>query len=190
MDKKSIENFFDSLAFTWDADMIKDDDLINTIIDNAHIKKGESVLDVACGTGVMIPYYLERGFLPCGIDLSKNMITIAKDKFKDVEFIWGDVEELENRKYDHIMIYNAFPHFIDPNKLIAHLVTLLKKGGTLSVAHGMSRDKINQHHKGSADSVSNGLMEAKDLAQIMSKYLDVYTCIDDDKMYQVCGLLK
>lgn len=190
MDKKSIENFFDSLASTWDADMIKDDEIINTIIDNALIQKGESVLDVACGTGVMIPYYLEKGSLPCGIDLSKNMIAIAKDKFKDVEFIWGDVEELENRKYDHIMIYNAFPHFIDPEKLIAHLVTLLKSDGTLSIAHGMSRDKINQHHKGSADSVSNGLMEAKELAQIMSKYLDVYTCIDDDKMYQVCGLLK
>ena len=33
-------------------------------------------------------------------------------------------------------------------------------------------------------------MEASELAKIMSKYLDVYVTIDDDRMYQVSGKLK
>ena len=92
MDKTSIEAFFDKAASSWDEEMIKDDLIIETILDNARVEKGNTVLDVACGTGVMIPYYLKREALPTGIDLSKKMVEIASNKFKDVEFIWDDVE--------------------------------------------------------------------------------------------------
>lgn len=190
MDKNSIEAFFDKAASSWDEKMIKDDLIIKTILDNAKVEKGNTVLDVACGTGVMIPYYLDRGAHPTGIDLSKKMIEIAGNKFKDIEFIWGDVEELDNRKFDRIIVYNAFPHFIDPEALIKHLATLLNKDGTLTIAHGMSRERINHHHEGVASSISNGLIKASELAKIMSKYLDVYVSIDDDRMYQVSGILK
>lgn len=189
MDKTSIEAFFDRAASSWDDEMIKDDLIIKTILDNANVKEGDTVLDVACGTGVMIPYYLERSANPTGIDLSKKMVEIANDKFKDIEFIWGDVEELNDRKFDRVVVYNAFPHFIDPEALVKHLATLLNKDGTLTIAHGMSRERINHHHEGVASSISNGLMEASELAKIMSKYLDVYVSIDDDRMYQVSGKL-
>ena len=190
MDKTSIEAFFDRAASSWDEEMIKDDLIIETILDNARVEKDNTVLDVACGTGVMIPYYLDRGAHPTGIDLSKKMIEIASDKFKDVEFIWGDVEKLNDRKFDRVLVYNAFPHFIDPEALVKHLATLLNKDGTLTIAHGMSRERINHHHEGAASTISNGLMEASDLAKIMSKYLDVYISIDDDRMYQVSGKSK
>lgn len=189
MDKTSIEAFFDRAASSWDDEMIKDDLIIKTILDNAQVKEDDTVLDVACGTGVMISYYLDRGAHPTGIDLSKKMIEIAKKKFNNVEFIWGDVEELNDRKFDRVVVYNAFPHFIDPEALIKHLATLLNKNGTLTIAHGMSRERINHHHEGVASSISNGLMEASELAKIMSKYLDVYVSIDDDRMYQVSGKL-
>lgn len=189
MDKTSVEAFFDRAASSWDREMIKDDLIIKTILDNAQVEEGDTVLDVACGTGVMIPYYLERSANPTGIDLSKKMVEIAKDKFKDVEFIWGDVEELNDRKFDRVVVYNAFPHFINPEALVKHLATLLNKDGTLTIAHGMSRERINHHHEGVASSISNGLMEASELAKIISKYLDVYVSIDDDRMYQVSGKL-
>ena len=190
MDKTSIEAFFDRAASSWDDEMIKDDLIIKTILDNANVEEGDTVLDVACGTGVMVPYYLDRGAHPTGIDLSKKMIEIAKKKFNNVEFIWGDVEELNDRKFDRVVVYNAFPHFIDPEALVKHLATLLNKDGTLTIAHGMSRERINHHHEGVASSISNGLMKAGELAKIMSKYLDVYVSIDDDRMYQVSGKLK
>lgn len=189
MDKTSIEAFFDMAASSWDDEMIKDDLIIKTILDNANVEEGDTVLDVACGTGVMIPYYLERSANPTGIDLSKKMVEISQSKFKDIEFIWGDVEELNDRKFDRVVVYNAFPHFIDPEALVKHLATLLNKDGTLTIAHGMSRERINHHHEGVASSISNGLMKAGELAKIMSKYLDVYVSIDDDRMYQVSGKL-
>ena len=53
----------------------------------------------------------------------------------------------------------------------------------------MSREHINHHHEGVASSISNGLIKASELAKIMSKYLDVYVSIDNDRMYQVSGKL-
>ena len=85
--------------------------------------------------------------------------------------------------------YNAFPHFPDPERLIATLSGLLKPGGTLTVAHGMSREKIDAHHHGSAHHVSNGLMTAEDLASIFKESLTVTTMISNDRMYQVVGQL-
>ena len=82
---------------------------------------------------------------------------------------------------------NAFPHFPDPRKLISNLSAQLKPEGILTVAHGMSREKIDAHHHGSAMKVSNGLMKAEDLAEIFSDNLTVTKIISDDRMYQVAG---
>ena len=92
-----------------------------------------------------------------------------------------------DRKFDCILGYNAFPHFPDPEKLIATLAGLLKPGGTLTVAHGMSRAAIDRHHEGSASKVSVGLMHEDALAAIFEKHLRVTVKLSDEKMYQVTG---
>lgn len=186
MNKESIKIFFDSLAPSWDKDMIKNDDIINKILDEGHVCSNK-VLDVACGTGVLIPYYLDRKCSVTGIDISSEMIRIASYKFKDVKFICGDVEEYKDDKFDNIVIYNAFPHFIDPDALIKHLASLLNENGYLNIAHGMSRDKINKHHEGRASDYSRDLLSGDELASIMNKYLDVELIVDNDEYYHVIG---
>lgn len=192
MDKQNIIDFFDRLAPQWDADMIRSDEIINTILDNAGIGEGSDVLDVACGTGVLIPDYLKRGVGHIvGIDISPEMARIAAEKFTEprVEIICGDVEAVQlHRQFDKVMVYNAFPHFPDPEKLIRVLSELLVPGGTLTIAHGMSRRQIDHHHSGSANSVSMGLMHEDELAALMGKYLSVTVKISDDRMYQVTGV--
>ena len=124
------------------------------------------------------------------IDISPKMAEIAKEKFpqENVTILCGDVEETEfGRLFDCVVVYNAFPHFPEPERLVARLASLLKPGGTLTVAHGMSREKIDAHHHGVASHVSNGLMRAEDLAAIFAKQLAVTTVLSDDRMYQVTG---
>ena len=60
MDKREITAFFDRLAPTWDEDLVRNEEVIRIILDNAQIAPGKRVLDVACGTGVLIPDYLRR----------------------------------------------------------------------------------------------------------------------------------
>lgn len=189
--KNDVISFFDNCAPTWDAEMIRDDAIIGTILDGAHIHGGEKVLDVACGTGVLIGDYLQRNVASVtGVDISPEMIRRAREKFSDsrVSFLCGDVESVELAPdFDVIVVYNAFPHFPDPAALIARLSSLLKSGGFLTVAHGMSRERIDAHHHNVAHSVSMGLMEADRLAELFAEHLSVTTVISDENMYQVVG---
>lgn len=191
IETKEVIAFFDRLAPGWDAEMIRNDEIINTILDNAGVAAGKDVLDVACGTGVLIPDYLKRGVgSVTGIDISPRMAEIAREKFPqpEITILCGDVETTDFQKqFDCIVLYNAFPHFPEPERLIAKLAAWLNPGGTLTVAHGMSREKIDAHHHGSASHVSNGLMSAEDLAEIFKKHLSVSAVVSDERMYQVVG---
>lgn len=195
MDKKDVIEFFDQCAPTWDAGMIKSDVIIGKILDNAEITAGMDILDVACGTGVMFDYYLERGVNSVtGIDISPEMAKIAAGKYENesrIQVICGDVEEAAfDRKFDVIVVYNAFPHFPDPRRLIKTLSGLLKEGGRLTVAHGASREAIDNHHQGAASKVSNGLMSADSLKKLFEPYLQVEIVISNDRMYQVSGVKR
>ena len=193
MNNQDIIEFFNRCAPSWDAEMVKSDDIINKILDGIQVTEKMDILDVACGTGVMFPYYLERKVASVtGIDISPEMAKIAREKFAGesrVQVLCGDATEtVFDRKFDTIVIYNAFPHFPDPDKLVRQLSGCLKEGGRLTVAHGASRATIDAHHQGSASKVSNGLMHEKDLAALFGRYLKVETVISDEKMYQVAGV--
>ena len=191
MHKQDIIQFFDRLAPQWDADMIRSDEIIAKIMDGAGIVPGVDVLDVACGTGVLFPDYLARRVHSVtAVDISPEMVKIAAAKFpgENIKVLCADIEELSaEQQFDCIMVYNAFPHFPDPERLIATLSAHLKPGGTLTVAHGMSRAAIDRHHEGIASKVSRGLMHEDALAEIFAKYLAVTVKISDDRMYQVTG---
>lgn len=195
MEKQDVIEFFDRFAPTWDADMVKSDEIIGKILDNAEVGEGMDVLDVACGTGVMFPYYLERNVASVtGIDISPEMAKIAAAKTENepkITVICGDVEEYAfPKKFDRIVVYNAFPHFPYPKRLIKVLASLLKGGGRLTVAHGASREAIDSHHKGPASKVSNGLMTAAELKKIFDKFFDVEIMISNSRMYQVSGVKR
>lgn len=191
IDKEKIREFFDRLASSWDDDMVINEDIIATILDKSRITKDSDVLDVACGTGVMIPFYLQREVNTItAIDLSQKMCEIAGSKFKEenIKIICADAETFDNgERYDAIIIYNAFPHFTDPDKLIAHLSGLLKQNGILTIAHGMSRDKINSHHINVSTDLKRELPEAEKLASLFAPYLEVTDIISDERMYLVSG---
>lgn len=191
IDKSEIISFFDRCAENWDAEMIRDEDVIASIIDNAGVREGIRVLDVACGTGVLFDDYLKRGVSSVtGIDISPEMVKRARAKSYDprVSVICGDIEEINIADtYDVVMVYNAFPHFPDPGKLIKKLADVTGPVGRLSIAHGMSRAKIDAHHSGSARHVSNELLTVEALSDIMSEHFAVDILISDDNMYQVAG---
>ena len=195
MEKKDIIEFFDRCAPTWDAEMIKSDVKIGKILDNAEVGAGMDILDVACGTGVMFDYYLQRDVASVtGIDISPEMAKIAAEKYANepkIQVICGDVEEYAfGRKFDRIVVYNAFPHFPYPKRLIKVLAGLLKDDGRLTIAHGMSREAIDGHHSGAASKVSNGLMSAESLKRIFDAHFDVEVVISNRHMYQVSGVKR
>ena len=192
MDKNEMIAYFDRRAPYWDRENQADPAVIRAILDNAQIGPGQDVLDVACGTGVLFPFYLERKVRSLtAIDLSPAMVKIAGEKAAEapnVTLVCGDVETWQpDKKFDCIVVYNAFPHFPYPKRLLKILAGLLKEGGRLTVAHGASREAINAMHEEQAAAVSQELMEAQKLMRLFDAHYDVEVMISNDRMYQVVG---
>ena len=64
-------------------------DLIAEVIEKYRIPK-TLCLDVACGTGNISKLLIELGFKVVGVDISQEMIAIARQKFPDEVFICAD----------------------------------------------------------------------------------------------------
>lgn len=192
MEKKAVIDFFDRCAPWWDSDIIRNEEIIATILTLGGIRKGLDVLDVACGTGVLFPDYLQRevGSITA-IDISPEMAKLAAAKFPQANVICGDVETTDfGRQFDAVMVYNAFPHFPDPAKLIARLAALAKPGGRLTVAHGMGREALTAHHNGRASEVSIDLIHEQALAALFAPWFDVDVIISTDRIYTVSGVRR
>lgn len=193
MDKNCIVEFFDEWAESWDAGMVRNEKVISTILDNCQVREGADVLDVACGTGVLIPDYLNRNVHSVtAVDISGKMCAIAEKKFENCDKVTVkccDIFEfVPDHLFDCIVVYNALPHFESDDALVKHLSQMLKRGGNLTIAHGASREAIIRHHDNVSEKVCRLLPEADQLAEVFSKYLTVSTVISNDEMYQVVGM--
>ncbi len=191
MDKNQVIIFFDAMAPDWDSSQARNENAISYILDKGEISQGKKVLDVACGTGILFPDYMRRGAEITGVDISFEMVRISKEKFPNIEVICADAEEyaFEN-DYDTVMIYNAFPHFPDPEGLIKNLSTALKDGGRLTVAHGLSEKELEKCHSTVAQDVSLPLPPKEKTAEMMSELFSVDVMVSDEEKYIVSGVKK
>lgn len=193
IDKKDVIEFFDELAPGWDHDLVVDTGKINTILDAAGVRENSRVLDVACGTGVLFPFYRQRRVADVlAVDISAEMARIAGEKaLSPIRVVCGDIEALPGTgDFDCCVIYNAFPHFPDPARLVRHLSGWLKPGGRLTVAHSMSLEQLNRHHSGRAAKVSMGMLPAEELSAIFGHWFTVDIVVSDEEKYIVSGIRK
>lgn len=148
--KSEIEEFFDQLAPTWDKRNTTSPEELNVLLDKIPLEEGMKVLDVACGTGILTGLLAKRVKTKVvGIDISSNMIEIANQKYKDiqdVEFIKSDFLDYPIENIDLIMIHNAYPHFLDPQKVKEEAYRILNQNGYLVILHSLSRTSLNKHH--------------------------------------------
>lgn len=68
-------------------------------------KKTGDVLELGCGTGTFLNYIKEYGYNTTGMDLSEDMLAIARKKYgRTIEFLLDDMRAFEtDRKYQVIL---------------------------------------------------------------------------------------
>lgn len=198
---ESLRQFFNEMASIWDEKVFHPSDKIRFILELMDISKGFKILDVGCGTGVLIPYLIEKigssGEI-IGIDIAEKMLEIARakfpeDSFPNVKFVHADVMDFEYQgKFDIIIFYSVFPHIQHKQKCIKKAASLLAAGGKLAICHSESREKINSIHQMTGFPVSHDLLpSAQEVANFMKQAgFEVLHCIDNDDLYVVIGSLS
>lgn len=105
------------------------------------LKNDQTVLDVACGTGDIGLEILKKHKIQLiNIDISKNMLDIAKEKFEkknytNIQFIKGDAEALplEDNSIDCLTISYGFRNIAHYGKALNEFYRVLKPGGVLGI---------------------------------------------------------
>ena len=121
-DKKNfVQNMFDKISPKYDffnhlTTFYIDKYWRNRFIKKLHIQNGKTILDVACGTGDVCFEILKNNSVSIiGLDLSQNMINLAKNKAdkknqNDITFLKGDAENLpfDSNSIDYLTIAYGF----------------------------------------------------------------------------------
>jgi len=100
------------------------------------VDAGDTVLEVACGTGLVALKVAERVSKVSGIDISAPMIDEAKKKMREkgvdnVEFYMEDAYSLRfgNDAFDKVICNNALQNMKYPQKALAEIKRVIKPGG-------------------------------------------------------------
>lgn len=93
------------------------------------------VLDVACGTGDMAVELLRQGCSVTGVDLSKEMMAIAKRKAPQAEYWLADVERLPfgEASFDAVTCAFGVRNFVHLEQGLSEMLRVLKPGGRMVI---------------------------------------------------------
>ena len=110
---------------------------INELYKIIDLRDGDIVLDVACGNGTLLKELSGKAKIQAyGIDISENMIQVAKMRYPNINFTVRPCYPLEwsDESIDIVTICCAFHHFDNPQGFANECKRVLKKNGTLYVA--------------------------------------------------------
>ncbi|WP_455538011.1 class I SAM-dependent methyltransferase [Terrisporobacter sp.] len=187
-------DFFNSIAKDWDNIIEVNEEKINYLLSKLNIREDDTILDIGTGTGVLIPFLTKlspKGLIK-GVDISKGMLEIARDKFKNISNVHFDLCDVEKDnlldKYNKIILYSMYPHLKNKTKTIVNLVEHnLKDNGMLMIIHSNGRNYLNNMHNNSDERVRESVLidvnEQRDI--FINAGLNVIDAFENDEMYYV-----
>jgi SAM-dependent methyltransferase len=128
----------------------------NPLLDAVRLHPGTRLLDVATGPGALAAEAANRGARPFGIDLSPQMIELARRLYPAIEFREADVEHLPfaDDTFDAVVCAFGLGHFPRPEVAVAECVRTLAPSGRLAFSwwddpsrqriQGIFRDAISE----------------------------------------------
>jgi ubiquinone/menaquinone biosynthesis C-methylase UbiE len=121
---------------------------VPTLFEKAQLSDGQSVLDVACGTGIvsrMAKAKLGQSSRVVGVDLSPAMLTLAQSIAPTVEFRTGNAQDLPlgaDEAFDTLFCSQGMQFFPDKAKAASEMKRALKPNGRMAMAAWSPADAV------------------------------------------------
>jgi ubiquinone/menaquinone biosynthesis C-methylase UbiE len=108
------------------------------VLNSLNPRLGSSILDVGCGTGILLHKLLQLGkdLNLYGMDIAPEMVRVARAKFGElVEIREGSANSLpyDDNSLDYVTCATSFHHYPDPDNSLREMFRVLKSGGKLII---------------------------------------------------------
>jgi len=145
---KKFAKYYDKLYKN--KDYLKEITFVDNII-KKHIKaKRKNLLDVACGTGNHTLLFKRRGYVTTGIDSSSEMLRMARNKNKLIEFIKADMKNFSMKNNFDVIIclfasINYLKNYNDIKETLTNFYNQLKNKGIVIFDLGINNKNLEKY---------------------------------------------
>ncbi len=98
------------------------------------LKNTEKILDIGCGTGMLLEKTIDKIDLAVGVDFSQKMLEKAKARLpEDCSLVLGDADNLpfQDNTFDSIVSITLLQNMPDPEKTISEIARVVSSNGKL-----------------------------------------------------------
>ena len=112
MDPEALGREYDKIAGRWQEPSLQTNGLAQFERAIRFAKNRGPALDIGCGSsGRFIDLLIKHGFAPEGLDVSKRMIELARERHPEVNFYHADISKWSfPKKYDFISAWDSTWH--------------------------------------------------------------------------------
>jgi ubiquinone/menaquinone biosynthesis C-methylase UbiE len=155
------------------------------IIKTVGIRKKDTVLDIACGPGMLSAAIAKAAGHVTGIDLVPSMIKQARllqraKKLSNMDWALGDVSDLpfSDASFSAVVTRFSFHHFLKPFLVLKEMARVAKPKGRVAVVDVYTRSQAHSH-------LHNLLEKLRDGSHVKALPLSEFK-----KMFKGAGLQK
>ncbi len=108
--------------------------LFATVLEHLGVHTGTRLLDIGCGSGYAAAMAAARGATVTGIDITPELIAIARERLPHAHFVVGRMDDLpfEDDAFDAAVGFNAFPFAEDSAKAVREAARVVKSKGLVA----------------------------------------------------------
>jgi ubiquinone/menaquinone biosynthesis C-methylase UbiE len=143
MDKQkhneNIKEQFSKQAISYTA-VAAHRDSLEVLIEMSGVSKEDTVLDIACGSGIVTCEFAKHAHHVTGIDITKGMLDEAYkmqliNNLTNINWILDDVVPLQfmDNQFSVVVTRFSFHHFMDYEKVFDEMIRVCKHNGTIMV---------------------------------------------------------